>query len=129
MKIKLNWDRLGITTSIICAIHCGFLPLLLPTLSLFGLSIVHNQIFEWTMIGIAFIVGVYALYHGYIKHHHQLQPMLIFFAGFSFLVAKQFFHDQQIILLSIAVPLIIYAHYSNYKKCSKNTCSSSHHQH
>ena len=129
MKIKLNWDKMGIVTSILCAIHCGVLPFILPALSLFGISIVHNILFEWMMIAIAFFVGIYALYHGFKKHHHQYQPIIIFLVGFCFLVAKQFFYNQEILLLCIAVVLIIYAHYSNYKKCSKNKCISSHHQH
>ena len=27
MKLKINWDALGITTSVACAIHCAILPL------------------------------------------------------------------------------------------------------
>ena len=57
MKLKLNWDGLGIITSIACAIHCGVLPLLLPALPLFGVNIVHNKAFEWGMIFLAFFVG------------------------------------------------------------------------
>jgi hypothetical protein len=39
MKIKVNWDGLGIFTSIACAIHCGVLPFVLPALPLFGINI------------------------------------------------------------------------------------------
>ncbi|MEI9957599.1 MAG: MerC domain-containing protein, partial [Ferruginibacter sp.] len=65
MKVKLNWDALGITTSIACAIHCALLPIIVTTLPVFGINIVNNMAFEWGMIALAFVVGSYALFHGY----------------------------------------------------------------
>jgi len=129
MKVKINWDRLGITTSVVCAIHCGLLPVILPVLPLFGVNIVHNSLFEWAMIALAFGVGCYSLYHGFIRHHHSYRPITIFLIGFIFLVLKQFFHSQEYIFLSIAVPLIISAHFINIRLCKKNKCSSAHHVH
>ena len=32
MRLKINWDALGIATSLACAIHCAVLPLLLTSL-------------------------------------------------------------------------------------------------
>jgi len=89
MKIKMNWDGVGILTSILCAIHCGLLPLLMPVLPLFGINIIHNPVFEWVMIGIAISVGAYSLYHGYIKHHQSFIPIIMFAVGACFLIAKQ----------------------------------------
>jgi len=129
MKVKINWDRLGITTSVVCAIHCGLLPVILPVLPLFGVNIVHNSLFEWAMITLAFGIGCYSLYHGFIRHHHSYRPITIFLIGFVFLVLKQFFHSQEYIFLSIAVPLIISAHFINIRLCKKNKCSSAHHMH
>ena len=129
MRIKINWDGLGIITSIVCAIHCGVLPFILPALSLFGVNIIHNTMFEWSMIVMAFSVGLYSLYHGFIKHHHSFLPAIYFFAGFSFLVLKQFFLNIESILLLIAVVLIISAHMMNYRLCSKSKCTSPHHKH
>lgn len=128
MNIKLNWDGLGIATSVLCAIHCGLLPLLLPVLPLFGINIIHNATFEWGMIAIAFLVGIYSLYHGFKKHHHSFQPLIIFSIGFVFLIAKQF-SAYEFVLLAIAVLFIITAHVNNYRLCTKNKCNSPHHKH
>ena len=129
MNTKINWDMMGIATSIACAIHCALLPVLVSTLPVFGINIVHNSIFEWGMIVLAFIVGSYSLFHGYAKHHHSLTPVFLFSAGFLFLVLKQFFHSFENWLLIFAVPLIISAHYYNYRLCHRSKCSSTHHQH
>lgn len=129
MNIKLNWDALGIGTSILCAIHCALLPVLMGSLPVFGVNIIHNLAFEWTMIAIAFAVGSYSLFHGYIKHHRSLLPIVIFSIGFIFLLLKQFFAEFEITFLIIAVTLIISAHFYNYRLCHRSKCSSPHHKH
>jgi hypothetical protein len=129
MNIKLNWDALGIATSIACAIHCALLPILMSTLPVFGTDIIHNLFFEWGMIALAFAVGSYSLFHGYIKHHRSLKPVLVFSFGFIFLVLKQFFSQYEIAFLLIAVSFIISAHYYNYRLCHRSKCSSPHHKH
>lgn len=129
MNIKLNWDALGIFTSVACAIHCALLPVLMSTLPVFGINIIHNVFFEWSMIALAFIVGSYSLFHGFKKHHRSLVPVLIFTAGFVFLVLKQFFVELEIPFLLIAVAMIISAHFYNYRLCHRSKCSSPHHKH
>ena len=129
MKIKLNWDALGIVTSVACAIHCAILPLLITSLPVFGINIVDNKLFEWGMIALAFVVGAYALVHGYMVHHRSIIPIIIFCIGFIFLILKQFFHELDYWFLPPAVILIVSAHYYNYKFCHRSKCTSPHHQH
>jgi hypothetical protein len=129
MKIKLNWDAMGIATSLACAIHCALLPILLSSLPIFGINIIHNSFFEWGMIGLAFMVGSYSLFHGFFKHHRNWLPVIIFSAGFIFLVLKQLFPAHEYWFLFIAVSMIISAHYYNYRLCHRSKCASPHHKH
>ncbi|MBC7933856.1 MAG: MerC domain-containing protein [Rhizobacter sp.] len=129
MNFKINWDGLGIITSVACAIHCALLPLLVTSLPLFGINIIHNTVFEWSMIGLAFIVGSYSLFHGYKKHHRNQVPILLFGIGFVFLITKQFFHQYETWFLMPALIFIVTAHWRNYKLCHKSRCSSPHHTH
>ena len=117
MKLKVNWDLLGVGTSLACAIHCALLPLFLNSLPLFGLNIIHNVFFEVAMIVLALCIGSYSLYHGYKKHHHSFLPLAIFLSGFIFLVAKQFFVQYETWLLIPAVVLIVTAHLLNFRFC------------
>ena len=119
MRLKINWDGLGITASLACAIHCALLPLFLTSLPFFGIELLDNQSFEIGMIAIAAAIGFYSLYHGYKKHHHRIFPLLVFIAGICFLCAKQVWHDKQFWLLPPAVILIVTAHYFNFKACKK----------
>ena len=128
--MKINWDFMGITTSVACAVHCALLPIVVSTLPIFGINIIHNSFFEWGMITLAFVVGCYSLLHGFVKHHKNYLPLYIFFTGFIFLVLKQFFIPEQYLFLTFAVCLIITSHLFNYRYCQQSkSCNSPHHKH
>ncbi len=65
LKMKINWDALGVTASLACAIHCAVLPLLGISLPLLGVDLVQSRPFEFGMIALAFVIGIYALTHGF----------------------------------------------------------------
>ena len=112
---KINWDFLGITASVLCAIHCAVLPLLLASLPILGINIIHNAYFEYGMIVLAFLIGSWALLHGFRRHHGRLIPLLLFTGGMLLLVAKQIWHTHELRFLPFAVALIVGAHVVNYR--------------
>ena len=57
MNGKINWDALGITASLACAIHCALLPLLFTSLPILGINIIENPLIEITMVLLAFVIG------------------------------------------------------------------------
>jgi hypothetical protein len=115
LKLKINTDLIGIGTSIACAVHCAILPIFLSGLSVFGVNIIHNFWFESGMILIAFIVGLFSLHHGFIRHHGSSVPFFLFTGGMFFLLAKQFWHDYELVLLPFALFLIVFAHIFNFR--------------
>ncbi len=117
MKLKINWDALGIATSLVCAIHCALLPLFLSSLPLFGVNIIEHIWFEYAMIALAFGVGINALYHGFRKHHHSWIPVCLFTVGMILLLLKVSFHEWKWILFIPSVLFIIAAHFLNYRLC------------
>ena len=126
MLSKINWDALGITASIACAIHCAVLPLLLTSLPVFGINIIDNLAFEYGMILLALGVGGWSLYHGYRRHHHQRLPLMIFGLGMALLFSKELFHDWKLWFLIPAVITITIAHYINFRYCrAANHCHAS----
>jgi hypothetical protein len=130
-KMRINWDALGIGASLACAIHCALLPLLLTSASVFGVQLIDNIAFEFTMIGIALCIGLYALYHGYKKHHGNPLSLIIFSVGMTALFAKEYWHNLHLILLLPAVLCIVVAHYLNYRLLKKAYATSDdfNHQH
>src|SRR5688572_32072865 len=117
MSRRFNWDLLGATTSLACAIHCAILPLLISSLPLFGMELINNTRFEYLMIVLTLIIGIISLWHGYRRHHHSFTPILLFLTGILLLFAKQIWHDYQLMILPLAVFCIVVAHVFNYKSC------------
>lgn len=114
---KINWDALGVTTSLLCAIHCAVLPLVMVTLPVMGVNVIHNTSFEYGMIGLAFLIGTRALWHGFSRHHRRLLPWLLFTVGMILLIAKQIWLEYELFFLPFAVTLIVTAHWQNYRWC------------
>ncbi len=119
MKFQINWDAIGVSATIACAIHCALLPLFLSSLPLFGVNIIHNSFFEGGMILLAFLIGCFSLWHGFKKHHHRLLPITVFTFGIFFLVIKQFWMHDTFFLLFAAVVFIVFAHFKNWRYCRK----------
>src|ERR1044071_6149978 len=117
MRLKVNWDTIGITASLACAIHCALLPLFLTSLPLFGVNVIHNPFFEAGMVVLAFLIGSYSFYHGYRKHHHSLLPFSLFSVGIILLVVKLFLIQYETWLLVPAVLLVVSAHFFNFRFC------------
>src|SRR5262245_45490 len=107
IMFKINYDALGIAASLACAIHCAVLPLVLTSLPIFGVNIINNVLFEFLMIGLAFAIGFYALYHGYRKHHHRVLPIILFSMGILLLFIKEALHQYHFWLLVPAVTFIV----------------------
>jgi hypothetical protein len=117
MNLKINWDALGVGTSLACAIHCAVLPLVITSLPVFGINIIDNSDFEYFMILLAFAIGLYALAHGFRKHHRHYFPIILFALGILLLFAKQRWHAYQFWFLPFAVLFIVLAHFINFRLC------------
>lgn len=127
-EVKANADRLGIITSIACAIHCTILPALISSLPFLGVDILENKFVEWSMISFALLFGVLSLYHGYMHHHKKLMPLLLFFSGFACLIVNQIIAERFLfILIPAASIFIISAHILNIYHCRiSGKCSAPH---
>lgn len=115
MALRINWDAMGVTTSVLCAVHCAVLPLAVASLPVLGVNIIHNPGFEFFMIALAAAIGTRALWHGFRHHHRRLIPLLLFAAGMIFLIAKQIWHNYELAILPFAVLAIVAAHLLNFR--------------
>lgn len=124
INLKNNFDMYGISASALCAVHCVATPIILPLVSVLGVTVAASHWFEYTMIAIAFITGGYALYAGYRKHNYLL-PTLLFVPGLAVLLLG---HNHDDLGWSTLKPvagagLIIVAHTINYLKSKNALCT------
>ena len=73
-----KWDAVGIGLSMLCAVHCVSVPILLSVLPMTGLGFVANHEFEWVMMGIIFVVAGVTFVRGYRRHRNR--GVFVFFA-------------------------------------------------
>jgi MerC mercury resistance protein. len=116
---KLNLDVLGIGASLICALHCAVLPLMMTVLPLLGLEMFSNEKLEYALLSCTFLVGCISLFRGYRYHHHTAKPLLLFALGFVLLLTGHFLAPENLeaLLISAGAILVIIAHVWNLREC------------
>lgn len=124
---KWSLDTLGIGASLVCAIHCVLLPLIITALPLLGLEVLENENLEYALLVLSFLVGCAALWRGYLKHHRRALPLLLFAVGYAGLLAGHFLMPEgwEPFVIAAGAGLIVWAHLQNIKACrSCKVCNS-----
>ncbi|WOH37010.1 MerC domain-containing protein [Thalassotalea fonticola] len=118
-------DRLGITATSICALHCILLPVLVPLLSLFGLEFLGDHESEHIFLFVTLILGSVALFSGFKRYHRKIYPFyLLFLGGFIYWHKHSVDESLQPIMIIVGACLLIAAHVVNLKLCNNcRTCS------
>lgn len=118
--MKINNKTLDIVasmSSLICAIHCAAIPIVLSFSSLSSLHFLENPYIEWTFIIIGLLFVFMSLWPSYKKTHHQVKPLLIASVGFVFMAIGRldFTELWETSNTVIGALLVSSAHYFNWK--------------
>lgn len=119
MKIHINWDALGFSAALICAIHCALFPLLINALPLLGISFLNNIYFEGALLLTALLIGGTSLLHGYGRHHHRLFPLIFFSLGMALFILNHIVKQYSYFLVITSTLLIVLAYVLNWQLCRK----------
>jgi hypothetical protein len=135
LRIHRRLDHLGIGLSLLCALHCAFLPLVLSSLPLIGIGFLTTPYWEAGMISASFLVACYSLVNGY-KRTKNKKPLIVLTIGFLLILgAKSIVSEEQESVLMVAGGLLVaIAHFVNWKLvhrfgkqqtcCSHNQCGN-----
>lgn len=109
-------DRIGMTASTFCAIHCAVVPFIISVLPLWGLSFLAEEWMEICMIILSVAIGIWSLGLSWLKHR-KIAALLIFVCGFFLIVlAHVFGHGSTAhLLLPLGGLTVALAHYINWK--------------
>jgi|TARA_B110000240_G_C13316231_1_gene375036 hypothetical protein len=114
-------DRIGITATSLCALHCILLPVLLPALPLLGLSFLADHAWEHVFLIFTAILGSVALFSGFKRYHRKMYPFYLLFIGVGiYWIKHDFAEEYEAYFIMIGASLIVAAHYINLKLC--NNC-------
>ena len=109
-------DRIGITATSLCALHCLLLPVLLPALPLLGLGFLADHTWELVFLILTAILGGIALYSGFKRYHHKAYPFYLLLLGIIIYWEK---HDVaealQPLMIIVGATLIVSSHIINIK--------------
>jgi len=122
-KHLLPAEKVGVFLSLLCAIHCLTLPLILFAAPYLASSIAFSPLAEWVLVIGSFGMALLLLWQDFRKHR---KPMPLYFLGFAVLIKlvdtlvgmKSF---EWIFGLSLGI-FITLAYWFNYKHKTACTC-------
>ena len=131
IKTQETTDKLAGSLSLLCALHCLFMPSFLILTSGFLSFSIDNEFLHFIILLFAVPVSVYALIQG-LKNHKELFIFIIGLCGLSVLSTAYYLGEAALgetleKTLTVAGSLIIvFAHYRNHQACKALECDSCH---
>ncbi|MBS7456524.1 MerC domain-containing protein [Coralloluteibacterium stylophorae] len=88
-RVQHVGDRVGFAGSLLCAVHCAVLPVLLAVAPALGLKLVAGVDLDQAIVVFTALLGVAMLAIGY-RRHRALRPALLLLAGLALLLGGAF---------------------------------------
>lgn len=115
MQDVKSLDKAGMWVTALCAIHCLLLPVILPMLSLIGLSFIGAETLERTILGTSILLGSIALSIG-TRQHSRIYPIgLLLAGGFIYFQKDALGAWGEPVIILFGAGLIIAAHWVNLR--------------
>src|SRR5579871_842397 len=70
-------DNAGATASLLCAVHCALMPMIVTLLPLMGLGFLANEATEWGLVALSATLGISSLCLGYRRHRSRRAPAVL----------------------------------------------------
>ena len=111
------WDKLGISASFICVLHCLALPFLVPLIALPGLAFISSETFESAMLIFAVAVASYSLIGGYCARHRKVLPLILFALGAVVIFLSKYAVEESYepVVLPLGAAFFMVAHAINWR--------------
>jgi hypothetical protein len=118
MKIKNQTvDIIALTSSLICAVHCAAVPILLSFSSLASLHFLHHPVIEWSFISFGLVFVFVSLWPSYKKIHYSAKPLLMALVGFGLIALGRLDLNEtwEVANTVIGALVVSAAHFVNWK--------------
>ena len=98
-----SWPSVGFWASLLCAIHCMAMPLVVMAGSMYGVQVSEHSSFEIPILSMAVLFAIIMVVRHYFHHRNSL-PLLLLIAGVSLLLVSVISHTH---LLTIVGSLVL----------------------
>ncbi len=117
-------DKIGITASVLCAIHCAFLPILITALPLLGIGFLVKGWTESLMVLLSILIAGISIGTSY-KAHRKFLPLVLLIIGLTTIAIVHLFLPENLepFVLPFGGMIIATAHYFNWnynRRCTIN---------
>jgi hypothetical protein len=86
--------KVGLWASIICAIHCTALPLLMILIPTTGVYLFINENFEFVLLGLSLLFNITNLCFGYKQHRSNKAVAVLAVGLFIFVIGRSMHHHN-----------------------------------
>ena len=127
MNTQLKADKLSITLSMACMIHCLLMPSFLILTSGFLALTIDNELIHKIFLILVIPISLYALISGF-QNHKITSYMYLGISGLWLLIFAVFFGEgvfgelAEQVLTFLGSLIVAYSHYQNFKACRKLDC-------
>ena len=126
MNTQLFTDKLAISLSAVCVLHCLFMPSFLILSSWFVAFSIDNEFIHYAILIVAIPVSAFALIRGF-KNHKKLSYFSygffgLFLLAFAVLAAGITGEIGEKSLTLLGSLFVIYAHFKNHQICKELNC-------
>ena len=127
----MNSDKVAVTLSTACVLHCFFAPSFIILTSGFLSISINNELVHYLILLLAVPVSSFALYLGW-KNHKNTSFLPFGIIGLLALVAAVLMGEAMLgeagerAITLLGSLLVAYSHYRNHQECKAVECDSCH---
>ena len=131
LKTQMNSDKVAVTLSTACVLHCFFAPSFIILTSGFLSLSIDNELVHYLILLLAVPISSFALYLGW-KNHKNTSFLPFGIIGLLALVAAVLMGEAMLgeagerAITLLGSLLVAYAHYRNHQECKAVECDSCH---
>jgi hypothetical protein len=124
-------DKIGMTASSICGVHCLVLPFVFVLFPYASIAFVKGEMFEWGFILFSLTIACFAMAQGFLVHR-KWYPLILAMVGFTTFIAVRIANPELhetfsgALVFFFAGALICLGHYLNHKFIKKHRCICTH---
>ena len=124
LKAQMTSDKLAISLSAACVIHCLFAPTLIIFAYSFLSFSVESELIHYIILTLALPISGLALVLGY-RNHKVLSFLMIGITGLSLMLLAVLLVEgtSEKVLTVIGSCTVAYAHYKNHRVCKELECN------
>tara|TARA_E500000081_G_scaffold10195_1_gene12291 strand:+ start:112 stop:513 length:402 start_codon:yes stop_codon:yes gene_type:complete len=131
LKTQMNSDKVAVTLSTACVLHCFFAPSFVILTSGFLSISIDNELVHYLILLLAVPISSFALYLGW-KNHKNTSFLPFGIIGLLVLVAAVLMGEAMLgeagerAITLLGSLLVAYSHYRNHQECKAVECDSCH---